>query len=469
MRVSTGLERLDDLMGGGFLEKSFNLLSGTPGAGKTLFAVNYLLYHAEKDKDVLYISLEESWKNIIGNLPEGLRKRYESCKNRVHYLDFGSIRPLLGKEILNIEILGETISTSMAVHNSKIIVLDGIAPLIPHFEATKEIRMALFELSQRIKKMGGTMVFTSERAGEMISRCGVEEYVADSVILLHYDGSSRKIQILKMRGSEFIYGHHGFKIEESGIKVFPNTLPEHRSKKIEKVEFGIKGMEKIIGKMYSGDIILLSGPPGTGKTIMAYHFAEKALKNGDKVLFVSFKEGKEQILKRARELGFKIEGIKIMHRNLFEIDPYEFMWEIYENTKDVKRVIFEGIGHMELSEDVKKVEYTLLRNLKMRGITTLITHTTSDIISSYRLGTPGITYLADNIIDLRYSEIGAELRKVLVVIKSRGLEYEKGIIEYDIGKRGIRIIGKPESLEGVISGTPRHLEMKKRVEKFFKG
>jgi len=468
MRVSTGLPELDKLMGGGLLEKSFNLLSGSPGAGKTLFGINYLLYHAEKGRDVLYVSLEESWKNIVNNLPRGLKKRYEENKDRVHYLDFGSIRPLLGKEILNIEVLAETISTSMAVHQAQIIVLDGIAPLVPHFEISKELRMALFELSQRIKKMGGTMIFTSERVGEMISRCGVEEYVADSVILLHYDGVHRRLQILKMRGSDFVYGIHGFKIDNEGIKIFPNALPYSKGVKIKRIDFGIKGIEKIVGKIYSGDIILLSGPPGTGKTIMAYHFADRALKNGERVLYVSFKENSEKIIERAKDFNFKFEGIEVIHRNLFDIEPYEFMWEMYEKTRDVSRVIFDGIGYMELDDEAKRAEHTLLMNLKRRGITTLVTHTTPDIISSYRLGTPGITYLADNIINLRYAEIGAELRKILVVIKSRGFEYEKGIIEYDIGKGGIKIIGKVDSLEGVISGTPRHLELKKRVEKFFK-
>lgn len=468
MRVSTGITELDGLMGGGFLEGSFNLLSGSPGAGKTLFAINYLLSHAENGKDVLYVSLEESWKNIVKNLPGGMRRRYEKSKNRIHYLDFGSIRPLLGKEILSIDVLAETISTSIAVHNSTIIVLDGIAPLVPHFEATKELRMSLFELSQRIKKMGATMIFTTERAGEMISRCGVEEYLADSVILLHYDGVYRRLQILKMRGSEFSQGLHGFKIDDEGISVFPNILPKHKSTEIRKIDFGIKGMERIIGNVYTGDIILLTGPPGTGKTIMAYHFAEEALKRNKKVLYVSFKEGREQIFKRAKDMGFDMKGCRVIHKNIFEINPYEFMWRIYREIKGVSRIVFDGIGYMELDEDAKRAEYTLLQHLKNRGITTLITHTTPDIISSYRLGPTGVIYMADNIIDLRYAEIGAELRKVLVVIKSRGLDYEKGIIEYDIGKKGITILGKLESLEGVISGTPRHLEMKKRVEKFFK-
>jgi len=463
MRISTGIPRLDTLMHGGFLERSFNLVKGTQGAGKTLFAVNYLLAHAKRGEEVLYISMEESWENIVKNLPERMKKTYEEVKQRVHHLDFSGIRPFLGKDVLDVNLLAEVITTNMTVHKANIIALDGIAPLAPKYGTLQDLRAAIFELSHRIKRAGGTMLFTSEGKS-----AGAEEYVADSVIVLYYDGRYRRIQILKMRGSDFIYGKHGFKISNGGLEVYPSTLPKARSQNLRMVKFGIKGMEKILGSIYTGDIILLTGPPGTGKTLMAYYFLNEAVKNGEKCVYISFVYPESVVLKRARDFGFNMNSCKIVYQDPFSLDPYEFMWKVFEESENATRVVLDGINEVEMNEETRRTQHLFFKNLKERNIVTLITYTTPAIISSYSLGNINVIYLADNIIDLRYAEIGAELRKVMVVVKSSTMNYERGIIEYDVGEDGIKLLGKAEYLEGIISGIPRRLEMKKRVEKFFK-
>jgi len=467
MRVSSGIECFDSVIGGGFLEGSFNMISGPQGAGKTIFALNFIGYHASQGKDVLYVSLEESWEDIVRNLPNGIRERIGTQK--VHYLDFSSIRPFLGKKALDVELLAEVIVTSMTVHNAYIVVIDGIAPLAPLDGSPQKLRNILFELSKRLKKAGGTVLFTSERSDKGVSRYGIEEYVADSVITLHYDGFKRRIQVMKMRGSGFIYGMHGFKIDDNGVYVYPNTLPPINGKrKRRKESIGIKGMENIFGYIRSGDLLLITGPPGTGKTIMGFHFLEEAARRGEKTLYISFKEFPDNVKLRAREFGFSLENTEIVYKDIFEIDPYELMWEVYKKSRGVSRVLVDGIGDMEVSKELQNNQHTILSTLKKSGITVMITHTTSEIMSSYKLATPMINFLSDGIINVRYTEIEGEVRKIMVIIKTRDKNHEKGIIEYDIGEKGIEIRGKLEALEGVMSGLPRHVELKKRVEKFFK-
>ncbi len=464
MRISTGISNLDNLMNGGFLERSFNLVKGVQGAGKTLFALNYILSHAEAGKDALFISLEESWESVVNNMPTKMKKIYEQVNERIHYLDFSGIRSLLGKEVFDVDLLAEVIITNMKLYNAKIVSLDGIAPLFSKYSSIHELRTAIFELAYRIKKAGGTVLFTAEKSQTL----GGEEYVADSVILIHYDGKKRRVQILKMRGSEFFYGSHGFKISDEGLEVYPNTLPIPKLKNPKIVKFGIRGMEKIMGGIYTGDIILLTGPPGTGKTLMAYHFLDEASRMGERCLYVSFVYPENIVLKRAKDFGFNISSCDIIYQNPLELDAYEFMWKLYRRSKGVTRIVLDGINEIEQDEDVKRAQEVFLDHLKRRNVVTLITYTTPDIISSYTLGNTNIIYLADDIVDLRYAEIGAELRKVMVVIKSSTMNYEKGIIEYDVGKEGIKLLGKVEYLEGIISGVPRRLEIRKRVEKFFK-
>ncbi len=470
MRVSTGIPTLDKILGGGYLPKSFNLISGSRGAGKTLYTINYLLWNAEQGKDVLYVSLEESWDSVISNLPNGMAERYAQVKKKVHYLDFGSLRPLIGREALNARTLTEAIISSIKVHQADIVALDGIAPLALVYDKERDVRSAIFEISQRLKSVGATTVFTSEETEGKISRYGVEEYVADCVAVIHYDGVKRRLQVLKIRGSEFIGGKHGFVITKKGIQVYPRILPsvEQTVKKPE--EFGIKGMDELLGgKLTPGDVTMLTGPPGTGKTVIALLFAAKALTEGKKVLYISFERMPKTLISILKNMGIKIEPSNIIYVNPMDIDPYEFMWKVHRKSEGATRVVFDGINAVLMEkEEYTHMIHTLFNYLKRKGVFSLITYSTSDIISSYTLGDPYLTHISDNIINLRYAEIGSELKKILLIIRSRTGAHDRSIIEYRIGRRGVTILGKVEEMEGVISGTPRHLEIKKRVEKFFK-
>ena len=468
MRISTGIKNLDNIMRGGFLERSFNLICGTRGTGKTIFTLNYLINGAERGEDVLYVSLEESWRDVVSNLPKNIKSRFQKVKEKFHYLDFGSLRPLLGKEILTDTVLTEVIESSVKVHKVSLVGFDGIGPLASIYN-NKDVRNAIFEIAQNLRRWGVTTVFTSEEADEKISRYGVEEYIADSTIRVRYDGRKRRIQVLKMRGSDFIGGEHGFKISDYGINVYPRVISSNIVPKIKVESIGIKGLDEILGGgIHTGDMTLIVGPPGTGKTIIGLQFLKESTSHNEEAVFISFESYPNTLRKMAKEMAVPLEKCRIIHRNPIEIDLYEFMWEMHTLMKNTKRLILDGIDGLRRDEEYIEFIHAFFGYLKNRGITTLITYNIPEIISSYNLGEEHLSYLADNIINLRYSEIGGQLEKILIVIKSRLSMHEKGLIGYRIGRRGILISGKVEMLEGVMSGLPRRVEVKKRVEKFFK-
>ncbi len=468
MRVSTGIANLDYVMEGGFLKGTFNLVYGGGGTGKTLFTINYLLEGAKKGENVLYVSLEESWKDTTRNLPEKMRGDIEKNRDKIHYLDFGSLRPILGKEVLKSDVLAESISSSIVVHKISRVGLDGIAPLFTHHEGENLMRNAIFNLSQNLKKYDVTTVFTSEEINGR-SRYGVEEYIADSALYLTYDGKRRRIEVIKVRGSDFIGGKHGFEINEKGLFVYPRRVPTELPLELKVEKFGIPKIEEMLGETYAGDVTLLTGPPGTGKTLMAIQFLAGACTTGGKGLFVSFESQPSLIRYAVRSLGYNSSNCRIIYRNPDEIDFYKLTWDIYRNAKDVNRVVFDGINSLQHGEEYRGFMDAIIHHLKGKGKSVMLTYTNPEIISSYKLGDEHIIYLSDNIINLRYAEIGGELKRVMVIIKSHSPARKKDLIEYRISKRGVNIVGKIEEMEGIMSGIPRRqLEIKRRVEKFFR-
>ena len=468
MKISTGIKNLDMIMDGGFVERSFNLVYGGGGTGKTLFTFNFLLNGAETGNSVLYVTLEESWEDIIRKLPDGMRKRLNAIKNNFHYLDFGSLRPVLGKEIMNVDVLMEAIASSIVVNNVTLVGFDGIAPLSIYYDDEHKLRSVIFNLSQGIKSYGATTVFTSEEI-EGRSRYGTEEFVADSVIRLIYTGEKRRIQVLKSRGTDFVGGKHGLEIVSDGLRVYPKILFVGSKIKQKSVSIGIPKLDTMLGETFSGDITLLTGPPGTGKYLFGISFIKNACKQGKKGLFISFEDSVGKIKRRLEDSGDGKSLCRVVYIDSGNIDIYKLMWQLKSLATDANRLVLHGMNNLAGNDEYEDFVHEFLKYVRASGISTMVTYNTSQVIATNTLGDDKIVNLSDNIIKLLFAEIGGELKKILVIIKSHSPTHERGLVEYRLGKSGVVIVGKIEGMEGVISGTPtRQMEIKKRVESFFK-
>ncbi len=468
MKVSTGIKNLDEIVSGGYAERSFNLVYGMGGTGKTLFTMNFLLAGAERGQDVLYVSLEESWDDITSKLPDGMQERLKKVKGRFHYLDFGSLRPILGKEVLKSDVLTEAITSSIMVHHVNLVGIDGIAPLALFYDDPQRVRGAIFELSLHLKGYRVTTMFTSEEINGQ-SRYGVEEYVADSVMRLTYDGRVRRIMISKMRGAGFIGGAHGLEILNDRLEVYPRRLSVMQKREIHTDSLGIPKLDVMMGEIYSGDTILLIGPPGTGKSIFGLHFVKGVCASGQKAVYLSFESDVSKVVRKIREMGGTTSGCEVLYADPLNIDLYKLLWVIKKKSENAQRVVIQGLNTISHNPEYPEFIYEVAQYLKRSGITTILTYTISQIISNNTLGDDYVAYLSDDIISLRFAEISGELKKILVIVKSHAPTHDRGLIEYRIGRKGIVIVGKIEEMEGVMSGTPtKQIEIKKRVEKFFK-
>ena len=468
MKVSTGIENLDEIMEGGFIERSFNLIYGEGGTGKTMLTLNYLINGAEHGKNVLYISLEESWSDINRNIPDSMKKRLDKIKGNFHYLDFGSLRPILGKEVLKSEVLTEAITSSIMVHHVAMVGIDGIAPLSMYYDEPRKVRSAIFRLSQTLKNYAVTTVFTSEEIDGK-SRYGVEEYVADSVIRLFYNGRVRRIMVLKTRGSDFVGGKHGLEIRENGIIVYPRMLSVENRTKISPETLEIAKLDMMMGEIFKGDAILLSGPPGTGKSIFGLHFIKSTCGTGKRGVFVSFESSVLKLQRRFKDMGGDLKNCKFTYIDPLDSDIYKMLWDLKKVCETANRVVLEGVNTLPKDNEYYEFMHMFIKFLRAKNITSIFTYTTPFIISTNTIGDDKISYLFDNIINLRFAEIGGELKKILVIIRSHTPTHDRGLIEYRIGRKGIIVVGKIEEMEGIMTGVPsKQIEIKKRVERFFK-
>ncbi len=488
MKIGTGIEGLDEVTNGGLVENSIVLLSGSGGAGKTILASQFLLNNAEESGEKgLFITMEEGRSNIINSLPDGLKTLMDKNEDKVWFLDLSTIRQLsspdAGKDdistsVLNVEILIEIIETWVKEKGIKRLVLDGIASFGLLYEKTTEFRNALFRIVSKLKTLQITTIITTEiNDQDKLSRLGVEEFVTDAIIRITNVGGRRYIEVLKMRGSDFISGKHSCEISDAGARVYPILIPDKKMRKTtEKVNTGIKGLDVMSGGgFFKGDAILVSGSAGTGKTTLALQFINEAAINGKKSLFIGFEENPVELKRNAVGFGIDLEGfeekglVQIMHNIPTYLDLNKHSQEISQSLEGVERVVIDTIsdyGNMDYVIDLKNYLTSLILLFKSRNITSLLTVETSELMGITSLSDEGTSHIVDGIIMIRYVEIGSEMKKAMNILKLRGSKHKQEIMEYDITSEGIVIEAKFEGMEGVMTGSPRKT-ISDRVEKFF--
>jgi len=468
-KVRTGIMGLDFLLNGGYNEGSINLISGGTGTGKTLFALSFIHNGAKEGKNGIFVTFEESRKNILQNLLEK-QKDLPEMKG-VEILDISAIRRSFNLDkdkkekfsFMDVDAICELIRRRAIENNAKRIAIDGIGLLWLKYPSQSEYRAALFRLATEIRKMKLTTVVTTEIENKKkLSRYGVEEFIADSVTILAKEGSKRTIKIHKMRGENHAKGEHRFKISDE-IIVYPTLEPKLRINiSSERVTTGVEGIDKMTcGGFFRGDTILLTGPSGTGKTIFAIQFAISEQKG--RSLYVTLNEPEIEIKKRAHTFGVDLdkkekEGrVEFIDLSNSEMNPSEHAYLVLEKLNGVSRVVIDSLTDYPSLEsyEMRSLFSSLIFSLKSACVTTLLLADTPEIIGKTEFPTEDITDMCDAILMMRYVEVGSEIKRAINVFKMRGTEHNRSIVEYRIGKKGIEIHKKFDGLEGIMTGLAK--------------
>jgi circadian clock protein KaiC len=471
----TSIQGLDEITGGGLPKGRPTLICGGAGCGKTLFAMEFLVRGATLyDEPGVFISFEETEKELTANVAslgfdlDKLVKRKKIWLEHIHI----ERNELEQSGEYDLEGLFIRIHSAIEKIDAKRVVLDTMEILFSELPNPQILRKELHRLFQWLKKRGVTTIVTAERGEGALTREGLEEYVSDCVILLDHrvidQSSIRRLRIVKYRGSSHGTNEYPFLIDEDGFSVLPVTSLglDHISSQ-ERISTGLPRLDTMLsGKGYfRGSTVLVSGTAGTGKTSIAAQFVEAACKRGERVLFFTFEESSNQIVRNMRSIGIDLEpwvnkGLLQFHATrptLYGLETHLSTSIKLVNKFKPSIVILDPINAFVLGENQTEVNIMLVRLvdfLKMRRVTAFFTSLTSgnDTMESTDVY---ISSLIDTWLLVRDLEIGGERNRGLYVLKSRGMAHSNQIREFRLTNNGIELLDVYVGSEGVLTGSAR--------------
>jgi len=475
-KAPTGIEGFDDLTYGGLPAGRPSLICGAAGCGKTLFATTFLVNGATRfDEPGVFMSFEERADDLAANVAslgydlDGLVAAGKLAIDHVR-VERSEI-----EETGEYDLEGLFIRLGFAVDSigAKRVVLDTIETLFAGFTDPSLLRAELRRLFGWIKERGLTAVITGERGEGQLTRQGLEEYVSDCVVLLDNrvedQITTRRLRVVKYRGSSHGTNEYPFLIDHEGISVLPVTSAElDYAVPGGVLSTGIAGLDTMLGPggFHRGSSILISGQAGTGKTMLASSLVDAACRRGERCLVFAFEESGDQIIRNARSLGLDLDQHVAAGRLRFEAArPSLFGLETHlaRMHRDLDQfrpqvVVIDPISALRGSASI--LQATLLRMIdliKARGITAVFTTLRGDG-SLMRDDDLGVSSLMDAWIKLQNLEANGERTRTLYVMKARGMSHSNQIREFLMSTGGIRLVDAYIGAAGVLTGTARLIQ-----------
>jgi len=458
-KALTGISGLDEITLGGLPRGRPTLVCGSAGSGKTLLAMEFLLRGAlEFDEPGVFMAFEENEEDLAQNVRSlGFRVEDLIAQKKLA-VDYVHVERSEIEETGEYDLEGLFVRLGMAIDEigAKRVVLDTLESLFSGFSNPAVLRAELRRLFRWLKDRGVTAVITGERGDGALTRQGLEEYVSDCVILLDHrvidQVSTRRLRVVKYRGTSHGTNEYPFLIDERGISVLPLTsLGLDHPASDERISAGVPGLDSMLGGKgyYRGSSILVSGTAGSGKSSLAAHFADAACRRGERCLMFAFEESPAQIMRNMRSIGIDLAPwikkgllrIEASRPTLFGLEMH--LVHIHKLVKefDPKAVIIDPISNFTSSGSLEQAEAMLMRLidfLKARGVTTLFVSLTGGGQALERTET-GISSLIDTWVLLRDTEVGSERRRRLHVLKSRGMPHSNEVREFLITPKGITL------------------------------
>ena len=474
-KAATGIQGLDDVTGGGFPRGRPTLVCGSAGAGKTLLAVEFLVRGATQYREPgVFMAFEETAPELTQNVRSLGFDLDELAKERKVVIDFVRIERSEIDETGDYDLEGLFIRLGTAIDaiGAKRVVLDTIENLFAGLQNEGILRAELRRLFRWLKDRGVTAVITAERGEGALTRHGLEEYVSDCVILLDHrvtdQISTRRLRIVKYRGTAHGTNEYPFLIDEDGFSVLPVTsLGLRHQVSEERISSGVPRLDRMLGSegFYRGTTILVSGTAGTGKTSLAASFVDAACRRGERCLFLSFEESPGQLIRNMRSIGLNLEqwskkGLLQFHSSratLYGLEMHLATIHKIVQEFDPNVVVLDPVGSLIQAGNDRDAHTMLIRLidfLKQRGVTAFLTNLTSGGGALERTNVE-ISSIVDTWLLMRDIELDGERNRALYVLKSRGMAHSNQLREFLLTPQGIDLLDVYVGPEGVLTGSSR--------------
>jgi circadian clock protein KaiC len=472
----TGIQGLDEITSGGLPTGRPTLVSGGAGSGKTMFGLEFLVRGATQyNEPGVFMSFEETIPDLTTNAASLGFDLGRLVADKKLFLDHVRISRNEIAETGEFDLEGLFIRIADAVKRvgARRVVLDTVEALFAELPNPGILRAEIRRLFGWLKEKGLTTVITAERdRPDRLTRHGIEEFVSDCVILLDHrileEISTRRLRIVKYRGSTHGTNEYPFLIDEHGISVLPiSSLGLDHPAPAVRISTGITRLDGMLGGkgFFRGSSILLSGTSGAGKTSVAAHFVDAACRRGERCLYFAFEESPRQIVRNMRSIGIDLEPW--VRKGMLEfqaarptyggIERHLLVTHKCVSSFQPSVVVVDPITNLLMVSTLHEVRSMLTRMvdfLKTQQITAIFTSLTAGS-GSLEASEADVSSLMDSWLQLRSVEVGGEMNRALYVLKSRGMDHSNQIREFLLTDDGLRLLDVYLGPEGVLTGSAR--------------
>ena len=474
-RLKTGVPGLDNLLGGGLPEFSFNLIAGSPGTGKTTLAHQIMFGLATPASPALFFT-------VLGE-PTLKMLRYQQ---QFPFFDAEKINKSIRYFNLSIELVEgnfdrvlKSIIEEVKKYQPGFVFVDSFRSIVHAIMDKTQGEAALERFVQQLGVHMATWQATTFLIGEyLVPEAGSSPVftIADGIVWmaqnLHRNSLVRKIQVVKIRGQAQAPGLHTFRISDNGIQIYPRAIVNAGASSDAagkgnagegRVAMGIPGLDAMMGGgLPSGYSLLVVGPSGSGKTILATEFLTEGAKRGETGVIAAFEKSPSQLLSNQLSALIKSRQVGVIETRALDLSIDQTLHDLTEmiTRTNAKRVVIDSLSGFELAlapefqEDFRASLYRMIAELTSIGVTILMTSELEDRYTDLRFSPFGSAFLADAIIVQRYIEIEGEFKRAISVVKVRGSQHSKQIRLFDINDDGI-VLGSPLSdYTGIMTGRP---------------
>ncbi len=475
-RVSTGVPALDAVLGGGIPSRSITLISGEPGSGKTVFALQMLFHAARQGKSGLYFTtLSEPSLKLVRHM-QGFRFfDAQLLEERIKIVDLGSTLRAKGPDAA---IAGVT--DRVEQEEPDLVVVDSFKALHDLSGQPLQTRTLTYDLAVHMASWGATTFLVGEYAGDDAGRLP-EFAIADTIIRLGTAPQDltrlRELEIQKLRGSAFVPGIHFFELDGDGMRFFPRVRapvqPDGATRAAPAprpaVSTGIAQFDALLrGGLPQASATTVLGGTGTGKTLLGLHFVVEGARRGEPGIFFSLEETPDQLREIAQAFPFEFGSLEekglltVRYKAPIELSTDRFLYEAMQQVERLgaKRVVLDSLTSLALGavseRRYKELVYALAKHLRDIGVTLMMTMEIPELLGAGQLSGHGVSFASDNVVQLRYVELGGRLDRAISIIKARGVDVNTEVRGMTIGARGVEVSDRApfKEMRGVLTGLP---------------